>query len=314
MINFANDSLNKIWLNMENEILEQFVKNNNVLISEWYKDPKQRVEEDVYFQNYSKTTRKKNKEIEHSPLYINGDGIEYYKYIPEPYLGDPYNCSIVMLNLHPGFGGEAGDRPFHWKDGILVTDEICKDYYSYAKEFPYIKQDDNRHEGAKRWWQSRKVWLDNFVEKVANAEASSAPFAIELCPWHSKSWKDLKYKKDENLKDHISSNVIDPAIEAAKKAQVKFPVCIGKSFETILPLLGFDKTEYEWNTQSSDTLEVWPSDLMDGHKLQRTYQLFKNVKNEYILNIWAPGANKTPSQFFNDAEIVIVNKIKEIIK
>lgn len=300
---------------MENEILKQFVEKNNTLISEWYEDPRQCAEKNVYFQNYSKTTRKKNKGIEHSPLYSNGDSIEYYKYRPEPYLGDPYNCSIVMLNLNPGFGGEDGDKPLHWKDGVLVDDKICKNYYYYAKVFPYIQEDDNRHEGAKKWWQPRKVWLDNFVEKVVGGiKASSAPFAIELCPWHSKSWKDLKYKEDEYLKNYILSYVIAPAIEAAKGAQVKFPVCIGKSFEIILDLLHFVKTNYVWNTQSPATLEVWPSDPNDGHKIQRTYQLLKNDKNEYILNIWAPGSNKVPSEKFENVEKIIMEEIKKIIK
>ena len=47
--------------------------------------------------------------------------------------------------------------------------------------------------------------------------------------------------------------------------------------------------------------------------MQRTYQLFKNNKNEYILNIWAPGSNKTPSQSFSDVEKFIISKIKDII-
>ena len=298
---------------MENEILKQFVEKNNMLISEWYENPRQCVENNVYFLNYSKTTRKKNKGIEHSPLYSTGDGIKYYKYRPEPYLGDPYNCSIVMLNLNPGFGGEDGDKPLHWKDGVLVDEKICTNYYDYAKVFPYIQEDDNRHVGAKKWWQSRKAWLDNFVKKVADVKDPSAPFAIELCPWHSKSWKDLKYKEDEDLTNYILSYVIAPAIEAAKGAQVKFPpVCIGKSFETILPLLGFkcDPTNC-WNQDGC--LKEWPT-TKDGIPTQRTYQLFKNDKNEYILNIWAPGANKTPSPSFNDAETFIVSEIKEIIE
>lgn len=293
---------------MENEILMSFLEKNNILISEWYKNPKQCVENNVYFLNYSKTTKKKNKGIEHSSLYSNGDGIEYYKYRPEPYLGDPYNCSIVMLNLNPGFGGECGDKPLHWKDGILVTDKICQDYYSYAKEFSYIKNNDNRHEGAKKWWKPRKVWLDNFVEKTTNIKTTLAPFAIELCPWHSKSWKDLKYKEDEYLKNYILTYVITPAIIAAKNAQIKFPICIGKSFEIILPLLGFEIKKY-WNQDSG--LKNWPTSK--GRKMQRTYQLFKNNKNEYILNIWAPGSNKTPSQSFSDVEKFIISKIKDII-
>ncbi len=296
---------------MKNEILKRFIDQNNELIKNWYDNPETRVEDDVYFKNHTNTTKSKKKnKVEYSPLYRSSSGIKYFKYRPEPYLGDPYNCSVVMLNLNPGFGGEDGDKPLHWKDGILVTDEICQNYYDYAKEFPYIKKNDNCHEGARKWWQSRKVWLDNFVEKVAGDKVASAPLAIELCPWHSKSWKDLKYNEDEDLQNYILSYVIAPAIEAAKKAQVKYPVCIGKSFETILPLLGFDKGERCWNQDSG--LKDWPTSK--GRKTQRTYQLFKNEKNEYILNIWAPGANKTPSQSFNDAETFIVSKIKEIIK
>lgn len=215
-----------------------------------------------------------------------------------------------MLNLNPGFGGEDGDKPLHWKDGVLVDEKICTNYYDYARVFPYIQENDNRHEGANKWWQSRKTWLDNFAEKVASVKAYSAPFAIELCPWHSKSWTDLKYKEDEHLKNHILSYVIAPAIEAAKGAQVKFPICIGKSFETILPLLGFFSTNC-WNQDSC--LKEWPT-TKDGIPTQRTYQLFKNDKNEYILNIWAPGANKTPSPSFYDAETFIVSEIQEILK
>lgn len=293
---------------MENEILMAFLEKNNTLISEWYKNPKQCAENNIYFQNYSKTTRKKNNGIEYSPLYSNGDSIKYYKYRPEPYLGDPYNCSIVMLNLNPGFGSEDGDKPLHWKDGVLVNEKICTNYYDYARVFPYIQENDNRHVGAKKWWRPRKVWLNNFVEKVTNIKTTLAPFTIELCPWHSKSWKDLKYKEDEYLKNYILNYVIIPAIIAAKNAQVKFPVCIGKSFETILPLLGFEIEKY-WNQDSG--LKNWP--ISKGRKMQRTYQLFKNNKNEYILNIWAPGSNKIPSQSFSDVEKFIISKIKDII-
>lgn len=200
------------------EKIEKFIEHWDNLIDRWKKDSEDTIGRDVYFSKYRGNEEK-------SKLYINNsfsENVEFYKYLPEPYLGDPNNCCAVMLNLNPGFGidldvckddsrlREHPDYKFQHHDNWKNE---TKKYSDFALKFePYLSdniingnqseiKNGGKHPGGVYWWygtyddRSKKCTGGriDYIEHLYNLWFGEnkfklqerKPFALELCPWHS---------------------------------------------------------------------------------------------------------------------------------
>ena len=123
-----------------------------------------------------------------------------YDVLPQPYLGDIKYHSVITLNLNPS-------RTKKNKENILFEKmhlpkfNAAKNYYEYAKGFPTYDIE---------FWQKQADWIDRIFENLDKEKPSKKeikPFAIEICPWGSKSFQTLKI--DETIIDYLDQHVFD---------------------------------------------------------------------------------------------------------
>ena len=200
-----------------------------------------------------------------------GDKPEYRLntiHMPEPYWGNPTDCSIVLMNYNPAGGPRVnrhttisckdctGCEPLSDKDKKIIpsmtfikyVDDKVKEgengYSSIALTGPVFKakngfewfwDKDNGYEGYD-WWQQKTDWLDHLVEIICGQKSEKRlPFAMELCGWHSKEWKtDLSWIDKESCRTIIQKRTILPLLDAMKNSlqgsSTKIAVCIGAGF------------------------------------------------------------------------------------
>lgn len=178
-------------------------------------------------------------------------------YLPEPYIGNPRQCSFVIVNYNAG-GGDNRD-PMIYKDCAgcpkntesLISYVKRRSYSEVMTSFPYLlTEDELAKRGLKgienycgyKWWQAKIDWI-NHVAKVANVptiDDGLMPFAIELCAWHSKSWSDTEVLlKNDNLKSVLKRYVVDVVIQTVILSEAHFAYFIGKKHIPVLKALGF---------------------------------------------------------------------------
>lgn len=229
-----------------------------------------------------------------SPFFQNSTSFLWsqYKYMPEPFLGNPYDCSAVILNLNPG-NAEQDYHCSHSRAQAIVK----KGYSQFAKDFSIFPQ----NAGGYIWWFGRKgnsgrnKWISRFTG------SDKKPFAIDLCPWHSKSWGKINFTAA--VIKEINDKVLTPAFAAVKNSQLKFVIAIGKSYIDVLKSLGFvDVKTYDKNSQ----LTSWPVGV------NRTYTLLRR-DDQYILCTHAPGSNKVPGPRFQQFENYLKADLQKII-
>ena len=214
--------------------------------------------------------------------------------MPEFFLGDPDSCSAVILNLNPG----TADQGFHYS---RFNDY---DYSKNAKEFPL-------GDSGSEWWfgkngtGGRNAWINNLIGN----DKGLKPFALEICPLHSKSWGRLDYNNAE-LKDEIAKYVFDPAFKAVSNSKADFAIAIGKDFVKILKHFGF-KERLAWD-QNQHPQNVWPQNKK-GLPINRTFVLFEKENNR-VFCTYAPGSNRSPGKNFREIEHQFVEEIKKWCK
>ena len=205
-------------------------------------------------------------------------------HLPEPYYGDMTNCSIVMINLNPGVGMDYQD--WHNKDvpGTDVNRAKVNKYSGYAMPFPLL----SGNTPSSNWWKSRNAWM-NRILRSKGIETDKKPFAIELCPLHSKKFKitnPTKYVKG------ISNPKID-VIEVIKYAitfsDAKIGLAVGKSIYRLLMDNGFCETSSYYHVLDSC----------------REYHIVEN-DGVRVLCTWAQGSNSAPADRFSGFEKSII--------
>ena len=186
------------------------------------------------------------------------------KHMPEPYWGNPEECSIVIANYNPGGGT---DRNMHvylncadWEHTFIKAVKKSK-YSDIALGFPIIDE-PNLNEpipawwedyGGSKWWRKKHDWLKNSIinngklhDLLVNHNIDTTkikecgnkkPFAVEFCGWHSKSWPGNacgKLYEDEQLKSIIDDYFIDVLVEAIRCSDSQLGVCTGKQLYDLL--------------------------------------------------------------------------------
>ena len=233
--------------------------------------------------------------------------------MPEPYLGNPKECSIAIFNFNPGRVSKDSEQTRMYKTYMnLVKDN---GYSSIATYFPYLQTSDflneiglsgfEKYDGSK-WWQNRNSWIEHLICTTGkDNEKGLKPFALELCPWHSLKWDSKRFISslaNPQFKDYIKKYVFSIYENAISNSLCGFGVCIGKSFSQILEPFDYLNETCKYDPRSSD----------DGIQLHPTKERYYRVyrKGEtIILNTWHQGGNRVPSEDFWEKETELIKKI-----
>ena len=137
-------------------------------------------------------------------LFLDRDELKLnILHMPEPYWGDPENCSIVIANYNPGGGADRNRHTYH--NCVNCSESFINQvrnlgYSHVAKPFPIIDKPtetfDIEHPcwwkeyGGRKWWLNKMEWLNIFETAIPDykKEEGNKPFAIEFCGWHSTNW------------------------------------------------------------------------------------------------------------------------------
>ena len=184
---------------------------------------------------------------------VSRDYVLNTMHMPEPYWGDPRDCSIVLLDYNPAGGPEPNRHTtIKYKDGDENGIKLIKyvkdhSYSSFATKCPvftdtkdlekngrgwFCAKKEERGKGGYEgyhWWQSKREWLDHLVVDTCDKKDERLPFGMELCAWHSKKWKNNRWT--DNCTDIIDKRAIQPLFESLKKSSAKIAVCIGAEFK-----------------------------------------------------------------------------------
>ncbi len=171
-----------------------------------------------------------------------------YEYIPEPYYGDPDSCSAVVININPGCS-----TPVEFTKSIINVNMPCTMMYDFChvinrvysrfqKKYNPFTCDYSIVPGVD-WWRDNRVgyieWLikevgmlkDQPIERI-----DRTPFALELCPFHSKSALNFSWMKYQST---ILRNVIEPAICGIHTSMLPFGLGFTKVLCNVLLGCGF---------------------------------------------------------------------------
>ena len=220
--------------------------------------------------------------------------------MPQPYLGNPENCSVITLNLNPG--PTSNLRTFG--EGILVNQLSEKEnYFQYAKDFPQM----NLNDYPSKFWNKQFNWIN----RITNNEFSDKlPFAIEICPWHSKKWKALNNISPQLL-EYIKENVFDVIDEAINFSSLKTVLSVGKTYYNLFSIkeLGFEKViEISPNEHSILDSYEWPKNK-EGKVINRHFSIWKHRESDrFYFNTYAPGSNTPPSKVWNKIQSILLEK------
>ena len=309
------------------EFLVKYKENWNEFFKKWEKDPKATFEEDVIWNN-----RKGKGETE-----LECD------VFPQPYLGNIHDHSVITLNLNPS-RSKKGVKKFNLKNGEKGNENDVfeekhlqeflkkpkKDYYEYAKGFPTYDID---------FWQNQKNWIDRIFKKLgkdAPSENKIKPFAIEICPWGSKKFQNLKIKKDDPLIKYMDQHVFDVIEKVNQKnifpSKIKLVPCVGKDYYDIFNHNNsdFEKlSEFTKSNKTNNEVVVEPETLDKNFvlKIKEKWPLNKNnvltnrcfsfwKKNSMIhYNVYSTegGANNPPGKDFKKVEQEFFRIYKSLI-
>ncbi len=265
----------------------------NSYVQKWAKDPEKhfRHDENVF---------KKISNIKFDPFAL-----------PEPYFGDPEHNSVVILNYNPG---PVMDVYQHYKRGKFITEaKADQDYYEFAKAFPYLKKYKNNPGG--KWWNTRRQWINRLSIHAPWEQHDKiikyAPFAMEICPWHSDGFK-LTPKQINSLADYITQNVLEPAEAISKSSLLPYIISVGKDYQVLFQELGF-RQEFATGPDDYSQYNIEYPRKADGKRVTRFYSIWRSPGGGIYLNTYSPGSNSCPAGTFIDVERVIIQKVYSLL-
>ena len=234
-------------------------------------------------------------------------------FIPEPFIGDPDNCSFVIVNLNPGAGTCHSCFKKQNINGTLIHKVKTNGYSKAVKDFPYLRNGaavgliDWDNSPGRKWWKSRERW----IKHILNAFNPSYnpfdpipdccyPFAMEMFAWHTETWPrtlNNKMKKGRICGNDVYNEVIEPLHEAIKNSKCKTAFCVGKPIGEIIDSFNlFTKTN--------------PKPLQPIPSIKRYYDVYHDGNGCYIINTWAQGGNTYPIDKFEVEEEKMIQDIK----
>ena len=189
-------------------------------------------------------------------------------HMPEPYWGDPENCSIVIVNYNPAGGTDMNPHTYRgegkpYPKNTMIEYVNRKRYSSLAKDFPILKakeileKDERwwlRSYGGREWWRGKIAWMRHLIidspdttiieeewpavdkkkDKYEWPTHVLRPFSIELCGWHSTGWPDnTKELLCDKLKESVQERFVKPLLNAIENSTSQMAICIGAQFRTL---------------------------------------------------------------------------------
>lgn len=270
-----------------NEIIDNYKTKWNSFFEDWYNSPQNAFDNNIW----SKSHKGKGK-TELDPFSL-----------PQPYLGNPKNCSVITLNLNPG---PTSDLRIYQKGLLVQQFKKSENYFEYAKEFPQMKL----KEYPSKFWNKQFKWIENLTDNNSN---SKLPFAIEICPWHSKKWKSLKGISDE-LNSYIQENVFEVINVAIKFSSMKIVLSVGKTYYDLFGTdsLGFEKIIEITPENYSSLIEFkWPLNKK-GELSKRFFSIWKHKETEILyLNSYSYGSNTPPSKEWNEIQNYLIKNYNQ---
>ena len=268
----------------------------------WKKNPKATFEEDFIWKNRKGTGEKKLE----------------YDVLPQPYLGNIENHSVITLNLNPS-RSRKNEENIEFEKNNLPKFKKAENYHEYAKGFPTYDID---------FWQDQDDWINRIFEKLGKEKPPKEPepllpFAIEICPWGSKKFQTLKI--DHELIKYMNEYVFDVIEKVNQKnifpSKIKLVPCIGKDYYDIFNHNNsdFEKlSEFTKSKKTNNEIVVEPDTLDENFilKIKEKWPLNKNnvltnrsfsfwKKNSIIYyNVYPTegGANNPPGKEFKKIE------------
>ena len=282
---------------------------------------------------------------------------------PQPYLGDILNHSVISLNLNPS-RSKLGEKKITLENGEKGNENdvfeekhlqafLKKDnkevYQEHAKGFPTYDID---------FWQDQDGWIDSIFENIFDKKVAEEklyqydpetkkkvklkPFAIEICPWGSKSWLPLDLKKEiKKLKKldistiyffkYLNNFVFDVIEKAIDNSKLKIVLSVGKAyydifnhendFEKLSEFTKSSKTNNEvvaeTNPHNEDFITKikanWPLNKMNL-LTNRNFSFWKRNDTLYY-NVFSTegGKNNPPGKNFNKIEKEFFRIYKSLI-
>jgi hypothetical protein len=268
--------------------------------------------------------------INSSGNYINSDLYTNITCMPEPYYTgeafkgaerwEDFKDAIVVLDLNPGLSHESDSLKSKNSPSHPILEDLAKGGYSKGinndKYSPFIST--NKSIPGVTWWKSKRLtWFSRFLS-MGNVREKM--FALELCPFHSKSWN---VKLSPAAINFIRDKVLAPAAEIlCCNGNSRLGYCFGKDWETIFDTFGFE-IEAQWGVDYDcaektfvypvhihknveEVKSKWPK--KDGVELNRIYKLYKgNIEGKtlYFLCLRASGTFAAPGKDFEEVEKLI---------
>jgi hypothetical protein len=284
--------------------VELYLTKWNSFFEEWKKNPEETFKEDKVWSKHKGKIGSGSKK--------NGSKLEY-DLLPQPYLGNITNHSVITLNLNPcRTKREKSVKEF---EKNLDKFNNAPTYYEYAKDFPTYDIG---------FWQDQSNWFKRIFIKSEEFDIYKKPFAIEICPWNSESWLTLKI--NEEIVNYLDENVFNVIENAIKNSDIKIVFSVGKAYYDIFnhENSGFKKMEVFTKYQNNEDLNIH-SDYQDRKsKIESVWpqKQDKNTNTRYVnrsfsfweknnityFNTWGPGSNKPPGKDFIEVESELIKK------
>ena len=242
--------------------------------------------------------------------------------MPEPYWGNPDDCTAVILNYNPaGPKVSPFDKDYLKKlkdDTDLITHAKNKDksklagvatecYSNIALKYPWVES-SKKHEYLLKdsydWYSKRDKWSRNLL----NYKSDKSPFMMELCGWHSAGWTiyDLTDKKE-----YINKWVLPYFKKAIQNSQLGVGLTIGKQLgDKVLAELGFNDVTENLGLKGKVTADGWQP-IAEVNRWYRVYCLDDSGKSIFVINTWAKGSNRQPADRFSIFEKQLIEKLSK---
>ena len=211
-------------------------------------------------------------------------------HLPEPYFGDPADCSIVMINLNPGEGGPIQHWSMQNNSGIVGSAKTNK-YSGLVIPFPFPSSSGAFYGTATdKWWAGRRKYLEKLLG-MKSITSSKNPFAIELCALHSKGTAGICFTKYLTALRSVNpdldpTNVIDIAI---KNSDAKFGFAVGKPIYEALKSIGYTDIQIPNHHNVKNA---------KGNPNARQFAVVER-NGAKVLCTWTSGGNSCPSAAFD---------------
>lgn len=171
-----------------------------------------------------------------NPWFADVPGL-HRELIPEPYWGNPEDCSVVLLNYNPGGPAEATPTDKGHISHAVNNDPnqmagvMHNRYSDIGLTFPWLDKPSAvgftyqpNHQDTKKWMRRRNKWVAQVM--AGNLDTNRKPFFFDICGWHSHKW-NLK-KITPAIENYINTHIKPVLVDSIVCSDLGIGLCIGK--------------------------------------------------------------------------------------